>query len=81
MFVYMWREGGVLYIFPFLEKGHLSLPFGPRSGSWRAGGKAQARDSRPGACSTMCRPLCVPAGSGCHDWVGNGYPQILGAVP
>lgn len=81
VFVYMWREGGVLYIFPFLEKGHLSLPFGPRSGSWRAGGKAQARDSRPGACSTMCRPLCVPAGSGCHDWVGNGYPQILGAVP
>ena len=81
VFVYVWREGGILYIFSFLEKGHLSLPFGPHSGGWRVGGKAQARDSRAGSCGTICRLLRVPARPWCHGWTGNNSPQILGAVP
>ena len=73
---------GEFCIFSLSEKRD-TCPFhlDPESGSWRAEGKAQARGRRPGACRTMCRPLRVPAGSGCHDWVGNSYPQILGAVP
>ena len=81
VFVYVRREGGILYIFSFLEKGHLSLPFGPHSGGWQAGRKAQARDRRAGSCGTICRLLRVPAGPWCRGWTGNNSHQILGAVP
>lgn len=47
--------GGMLFIFPFLEMGLLSLPFGHHGGSCWAGGKDQAGDNWTGALDMRCR--------------------------